>query len=504
MRKALKVILQKPVVIVFLLALQIVLMWLISNYFYTHMLLIYIATELLAMTLVVHIINDDSNSSYKISWIILIILVPAFGCSLYLYIRSQRMQTKTDKAYLALEKHTKKMSAKEAGEVFSGQDASAKQLATYLNKASLSFPYKKTSTKYFSDASPMFKSMLKDLEAAKEFIFLEYFIIAKGDMWDAILEVLIEKAREGLEVRVMYDGTITMGSKLPRNYNKFLESKGIKCHVFLDFGPILSSYYNNRDHRKILVIDGKVAYTGGINLGDEYINKKNVYGYWKDTGLRLEGDASDLMTTMFLQLWNLVNPDLDDFAKYHRDYSAKGDGYVVPYASSPIDKVSAPANTYLDMIARAKVSIRIMSPYFVVGESFIRSLKLAAEKGVDVSIILPYVQDHKLLKLVSQTYYETLIKSGVKIYEYKPGFIHAKSISIDEEEAVVGTINFDFRSFYLNFENAVYLYKTSSIKDLESDFKETIKQSTLITDIKHIKKIKLAFGKIFKLFAPLL
>lgn len=506
LRKSIQLILKKPIVTVILLIFQIIFFWLISSYFYNEMLWIFLATELLAMILVIHIINDESNSSYKISWIILILWMPPFGSLLFLFFRSQRLHGKIDKSISLLTKHSSEYIKRDPKlyDRLKQENLDLYYLSNYLEKNTVAQIYSNSTANYFKSGKLIFDDMLKELEAAKEFIFLEYFIIGQGYMWESILNILEKKASEGLEVRVMYDGTNGIGGNLPQNYNKILEAKGIKSSVFIELSPILYPYYNNRDHRKILVIDGKVAYTGGINLSDEYINRKQKYGYWKDTGIKIEGSAVNLFTMMFLQMWNRVKLNFDDFKTFNRDYKIKSDAYILAFGTTPINKVSESANTYLDMINRAKKSIRIMTPYFIVGEAFLDSLSLAAKKGVEVSIILPKIQDKKIAKLLAQTYYERLIESGVNIFEFSPGFIHAKSISIDAKEAIIGTINFDFRSLYLNFECAVYLYKSKAIKQYEEDFAETLKESILIKDIKKISKFELAIGKILKIFSPLM
>lgn len=506
LRKSIQLIFRKPIITIILLILQVLFFWVISSYFYNEMLWILLIAELLAMILVIHIINDDSNSSYKISWIILILLMPAFGSLLFVFFRYQRMHGKIDKAISTLIEHSSKYIKKEENlyKELKKENLELYQLSNYLESSTVAQIYSNSNANYFKSGKLIFDDMLKELNAAKDFIFLEYFIIGQGYMWDNILSILEQKASEGLEVRVMYDGTNSIGGNLPPNYNKILEAKGIKSSVYLELSPILYPYYNNRDHRKILVIDGKVAYTGGINLSDEYINRKQKYGYWKDTGIKIEGSAANLFTMMFLQMWNRVELNVADFKNYNRDHKIKSNEYILPFGTAPINKVSESANIYLDMIYRAKKSIRIMTPYFIVGEGFLDSLSLAAKKGIEVSIILPKVQDKKITKLLAQTYYKRLIESGVKIYEYLPGFVHAKSISIDSKEAVIGTINFDFRSLYLNFECAVYLYKSKAIKQYEEDFAETLKESRQVKSIEEISKLELAIGKILKIFSPLM
>ncbi len=306
----------------------------------------------------------------------------------------------------------------------------------------------------------------------------------------------------------MYDGGNEF-STLPKGYDKKLRKLGIKCQVFAPATPFVSTHYNYRDHRKILVIDNKVAFNGGINLADEYINKYEKYGHWKDTAVMLKGEAVKSFTLMFLQMWNIYNNSSPvDYNKYIDMPTDRYDsnGYVIPYGDSPLDKFGTGRQVYMDIINRANNYVHIMSPYLILDSSMEDALKFAAERGVDVKLILPGIPDKKVPYALAKTHYKSLLASGVKIYQYTPGFVHAKVMSCDNRRAVVGTINLDYRSLYHHFECATYMYKTDCIADIEKDFENTLEKCELITPA-HIKNEKLStklVGFVAKVLAPLM
>jgi cardiolipin synthase len=357
----------------------------------------------------------------------------------------------------------------------------------------------------------MFEAMKREIAEAKRFIFLEFFIIERGEMWDSILELLESKSREGVEVRIMYDG---MGSftVLPYNYIKVLQEKGLKAKVFSPIKPVISSYQNNRDHRKILVIDGHTAFTGGINLADEYINRKVRFGHWKDTGIMLKGDAVTSFTMMFLQMWNISEKEPEKYDIYLRDpeyfypLELNMDGFVIPYGDSPLDKESVGEEVYLDIINNARYYVHIMTPYLILDYEMVKALTFAAKRGVDVSIILPHIPDKKYAFLLAKSHYGELIRAGVKIWEYTPGFMHAKVFTSDDTKAAVGTINLDFRSLYLHFECGTYLYRNEVIRDVERDYQETLSLCRRISleDIPNDPWYERFAGRALRLFAPLM
>ena len=324
-------------------------------------------------------------------------------------------------------------------------------------------------------------------------------------MWGEILAILKQKVQEGVEVRVLYDG-MNEFSTLSFDYKKRLEKIGIQSRVFASVTPFLSTYYNYRDHRKILLIDGKVAFTGGINLADEYINKIERFGHWKDTALMLEGPAVDTFLVLFLQMWTYSHELLDvtSYMVEHEGFDTPG--FVVPYGDNPLDKDKVGENVYIDILNHARDFVHIMTPYLILDGELLHALKFAAERGVDVSIIMPGIPDKKSVYYLAKTYYPTLLASGVKIYEYTPGFIHAKVFVSDNSRAVVGTINLDYRSLYHHFECATYLYRTSSVLAIEEDFQATKDQCRRVStnDVKNLPFHQKALGLLTKLVAPLM
>ena len=300
-------------------------------------------------------------------------------------------------------------------------------------------------------------------------------------MWEKILEILERKVQAGVEVRVMYDGTCAMFD-LPYRYPEELKAKGMQCKMFAPIRPILSTHYNNRDHRKILVIDGKVGFTGGVNIGDEYINRVEKHGHWKDTAVMLKGDAVQGLTMMFLQMWNVTEKE-PEYGKYLQkaEKGSQAKGFVLPYGDSPFDDEPVGETVYMDILNRAKKYVHIMTPYLIIDQSMITALTFAAKRGVDVKLILPHIPDKKFAFALAKSHYKELLKAGVRIYEYTPGFVHAKIFTSDDEKAVVGTINLDYRSLYLHFECAAFLYQVEEIAEIEKDFQRTLEKCQEVT-----------------------
>jgi len=326
-------------------------------------------------------------------------------------------------------------------------------------------------------------------------------------MWNTILNILVRKARQGVDVRVMYDGTNTFAN-LPATYPKYLRRLGIKCKVFAPLRPFLSTHYNNRDHRKILVIDGHTAITGGVNLADEYINYIDRFGHWKDTAVMMKGEAARNFVLMFLQLWNSrdKNADYDSFLNVPSTTSHTANGYVIPYGDSPTDNENVGEAVYLHLLNHAKDYIYITTPYLILDHDLILALRFAAKRGVDVRVVVPSRSDHWYVTPLAKTHYHELCDAGVKVYEYTPGFIHAKMFLCDDSEAVVGTINLDYRSLYWHFECATYLHKVEAIQDIKTDFYDIFDKSKLIMhqDLKNISYTDKILGALFKVIAPLM
>ena len=367
----------------------------------------------------------------------------------------------------------------------------------------------------------MWEEMLTQLEKAEKFIFLEFFIVEEGEMWGKILQILKKKVEQGVTVRVMYDGTCAI-SLLPYSYPKKLKSMGIQCRMFSPLRPFVSTHYNNRDHRKILVIDGSVAFTGGVNLADEYINRKNRFGHWKDCGIMIKGEAVRSFTLMFLQIWNIAGaPDNFDYyltppfdasstssssSTSSAAAEVQASGYVIPYGDSPLDNEKVGEAVYMDIINTAQDYVYIMTPYLIIDNEMSTALQNAAKRGVDVRIILPGTPDHKMAFALAKTHYKELIPAGVRIYEYTPGFIHGKVAVSDDRSALVGTVNMDFRSYYLHYECGIYMRDTLCIQDIKKDFEEIFKVSHEVTlqECENVNFFVREFRKILKIFGPML
>lgn len=369
--------------------------------------------------------------------------------------------------------------------------------------------YNNTYNKYFESGELFFDSLINDLKNAKNFIFLEFFIIGKGTLWNSILDILKQKVKDGVEVRVIFDD-VGSYKTLPYKYSKTLESFGIKCVVFNPITPVLSLVHNNRDHKKIAVIDGKIAYTGGVNIADEYINKKIRFGHWKDNGIKLTGNCTKSFTLMFLETWHYFKDSSEDCSIYLNTPPVIDntfyDGFVQPYVGDPLSENSIVRDIYINIINNSKDYVYITTPYFAVDDDFFAALTNASRRGVDVRIITPHIPDKKYIFRVTQSYYKLLLDHNIKVYEYTPGFMHAKTIISDDKIATVGTVNFDYRSFYHNYECGVWLYKTDSIKEIKDDFEKTIEKSIEVDDnfIKtNITWFKRLIGDVLKLFAPL-
>lgn len=457
-----------------------------------------------------YIISKKDKGAFKLTWVFLIMMFPLFGGLFYVI---TRLQTNAAKYSKNIERSAKKaeLALDLAESCFEDACSEVQYCAPqirYLQKTA-GFPvYSDSSVSYLSPGEVKFDALLGELKKAEKYIFLEYFIIEEGKMWGEILEILREKAKAGVLVRVMYDD---MGCflKLPKNYSRQLESYGIECVVFNPFRPILTTVQNNRDHRKIAVIDGKTAFTGGINLADEYINEVEKFGHWKDAAVMLKGKAAWSMAVMFLQMWENCTGKDEDYTGYYPGENfwngIKADGYVQPYSDSPMDNENVGEHVYLHMINRARDYIYINTPYLIIDDSMVSALCLAAKSGVDVRIVTPHRWDKRLVHMTTRSFYSELINSGVKVYEYSKGFIHSKTFVSDDLCASVGTINLDFRSLYLHFECGVWLCGGQAITDIKKDYIDTLKICRQISaeDCRCNVFMRL-FREILRLFAPLM
>ncbi len=431
--------------------------------------------------ILLYLIRKDENSAYKIAWMILIMGIPLFGGILYVMIGNKKPGKRLAVKMAAVKAEMKDSMAQNQWilKEIQAQDPTAAGNIRYIGEFGPYPVWKNTEVTYYPLGEQMFSAMLEDLKKAEHYIFLEYFIIQEGLMWDWILEILEQKVKEGVDVRLIYDD-VGCVSLLPFHYAGMMEEKGIKCLAFNRFIPVVSLVMNNRDHRKIMVIDGHTAYNGGINLADEYINKKLRFGHWKDTGVRIHGDAVFNFTLMFLEVWNAFKvPDLDYSIfrprRWHEE-PFEGDGYVAPYADTPLDNEALGENVYINILNQAKDYVYIATPYLLISDEMENALCLAAKRGVDVRILMPGIPDKPTVFFMAKSYSPPLLKAGVQIYEYTPGFVHAKSYVCDDRIATVGTINMDFRSLYLHFECGTFLYGCKAVLDVKKDMEECFPQ----------------------------
>lgn len=464
--------------------------------------------EAFTAALLIYVINTRDNPSVKLSWAFVIATVPLLGAVLYFFFRFD-LGCQVNRKLLDISYRNSLPFLPEQEAVLtsvSNEDRGLCNLARYLRKHG-NFPiYTNTEVTYFPLGEAMFEEMLRQMEKAEKFIFLEFFLVSEGYMWGSILEVLRRKAAEGVEVRFLYDG-MNAFTNLPYSYPKHLEKLGIQCKMFAPIRPFVSTHYNNRDHRKILVIDGHTAFTGGINLEDQYINRKTLYGHWKDTAVMLRGEAAQSYTMMFLQIWNSSERE-QIFAPYLSlpENPPRTEGYVIPYADTPMDEEQVGEMVYLDMINRAKDYVYIMTPYLIPDSELLTALKFAAKRGIDVRLILPGIPDKKAVYALSRSHYRELLEAGARIYEYTPGFVHAKVALSDDTHAIVGTINLDYRSLYHHFECAAYLYRLPVLQDIKADFQNTLTCCSQV-DLPQLRKQPLwsrVFACIAKFAAPLM
>jgi len=483
------------------------LVWLCSRFFgwVQHQALFSVLFTLLSIGMALYIVRKDENPAYKISWIMLICLVPLLGGLLYLLFGNKRpsrrmrhlLETTRDKHYASMVDNP----------------AASRQLPPRLaatsNYVASYGPYpawQNTASEYFASGEEMFPRMLQDMEKAERFLFVEYFIISRGSMWNEMFELMCRKAAAGVDVRVIFDD---MGSAwdAPKNLTILLEKNHIRCLPFNPMVPVIAFAMNHRDHRKFLIVDGNIGYTGGINLADEYVNRKERFGYWKDTGVRLEGDAVWNMTVAYLNLWNAFRRTDESYEGFRPTIRGQipSDGVVQPYTDTPLDDEALAENVYLDIISQAQRYVYIFTPYLIIDNEMTTALCLAAKRGVDVRIVTPGIPDKPMVFRMTRSYYPPLLRAGVRIYEYTPGFLHAKSFISDDRVAVVGSINMDYRSLYLHFESGVLLMECSMLQKLKQDCLDTFAVSRRVS----LSECKTGFfGRLFddllRVLSPLL
>ena len=464
---------------------------------------------LFSIAVVLYLLNSQMDPVVKITWLVILMLMPVFGALLYWYTQREVGHRALKARFSQIMDMTKEEipQSRPVYEALERECPGAASLVRYIGRSGCHPVYDRTRVTYFPQGEDKFAEMLRQLEQAEHFIYLEYFIVSEGLMWGEVLEILARKTKEGVDVRMLYDGTCEF-ALLPKKYPGLLRGLGIQCKVFSPVMPFISTHYNYRDHRKILVIDGHTAFTGGVNLADEYINRTSRFGHWKDTAIMLKGEAARSFTLMFLQMWNLdeKQPDFKKVLACPVKPAEGAGGFVVPYGDCPLDDDRLGERVYMDILNRAVKYVHIMTPYLILNREMETALKYAAERGVEVALILPGIPDKRIPYALAKTHYASLLESGIKIYEYTPGFVHAKVFVSDTREAVVGTINLDYRSLYHHFECAAYLYGTSCIPQIEEDFQSTLSKCRQVTP-ETIRKekwtVKLT-GMLIKVAAPLL
>ena len=464
----------------------------------------------ISLLIILSILRKDVNPAYKLGWVLLIALIPVFGWLMYAVFGNKTLSRRMHRRITAVEQQHPIDALPPTEARAAALPPRTRATATYLARCGGAEAYENTDVRYFALGDLLFPSLLDDLERAERFIFLEYFILTPGSMLDALLDVLRRKAAQGLDVRIIYDDFGCQSAEMVAFVHKAAQW-GIRALPFNPIIPIFSIVMNHRDHRKITVIDGEIAYTGGINIADEYINQKERFGHWKDTGLRLQGDAVDGFTRAFLNLWNAFRKTDEDYAPFLRaaSYRAKEHAPILvqPYFDSPLDNENVGENVYLDILAQAERYVYIFTPYLVIDAELQTALCNAAKRGVDVRIVTPGIPDKKSVFMLTRSYYPVLRRAGVKIYEYTPGFLHAKSFVCDDKIAVVGTVNLDYRSLYLHFECGTVFYGGDALEALLSDCRATMEQSAPIESLEFGRAR--GFGRgirqaLLRAFAPLL
>ncbi len=491
-----------------LILLQISYLYTLYKWFFNYFKWFAVVSNAFAIVMVFYLFNSGMDASAKLTWMLLIMVVPVAG-AFFLWF------SKRDFGHRALRQMVLERISESEHVLGQDQevlrrpelvDAGVDDLLMYMNRSGSFQVYADSDVTYYPVGESAYEAMLQALSDAKRTIYLEYFIISEGVMWNSILKVLKEKAAQGVDVRVLYDGMCEM-TKLPRSYPKRLQKEGIQCRLFSPIMPFLSTYYNYRDHRKIMVIDDEIAFTGGMNLADEYINQIQLFGHWKDAVVRVQGPAVTSFSLMFLQMWNLPEKEPKwEIAMREQSCLTEKKGFVIPYCDHPLDSDQVGEMVYIDMLSRAKSYVHIMTPYLMLDNELEMAITFAAKRGVDVKLILPGIPDKKIPYAMAKSYYKNLLEAGVKIYEYAPGFLHSKVFVSDDERAVVGTINLDYRSLYHHFECATYLYRCPCIADVERDVQETLKKCRVVTmEVADNERflVKL-IGTVMKVFAPLM
>lgn len=468
-----------------------------------------IVIHAVAIFLALLIIGNRQNSTFKETWLFVILAAPVFGVVVYFLFGNSIPLNRERKKYQQIDEELLQHIPDYQGALryFQLLDANYGMQASYLSSRK-NFPiYANGDSVFYGNTKSAFAAQLAAIRQAKRFIFMEYFAVDDGYCFAQMFALLQQKAKEGIDVRIIYDDVGSVGF-VNHAFKKKLEAQGIKCRIFNPIIPFLKIFLNNRDHRKLMVIDGEIAFLGGYNLADEYFNVEQPYGLWKDSGVRLVGNAVTSVTGMFLEMWNFIERTDADYGEYMRDPLAVefGSSYVQPYSDTPLGKDRIGESVYFNMIACARESLYICTPYLAIGEDMTRQLILAAQRGVDVRIVIPGVPDKKLVYELTKTYVPQFVQNGVRVYRFLPGFNHAKQVLADKKAAVVGTVNMDFRSFCHHFEDGVFLYGGKVIAQIEEDFNYLFEASEEITADSRIGRVRVVgwWQCVLRLLAPLL
>lgn len=505
--KILKLLFSKILVVVLLLVVQVALIF-VATFILELFPLFQLISVIVALGIFFSIVNRKENPEFKIPWLVLLFLLPFFTIMIYLLFARSKMSKKDAARIRSIAEQTQKYTDKAKTDDVSAALGGNSGIESYLAKTSYMHGHLDNRVTYYKLGEEFWAALLDELEKAEKYIFMEYFIVHHGKMWNSIHDVLVRKAKQGVEVRLMYDDIGTVGM-LKSGYYKKLRKEGINCYKFNTFRPVVSGVHNNRDHRKITVIDGKVGFTGGVNLGDEYINENKRLGHWKDTAIKIEGSAVDNLLALFLQLFDMTAKTESDYAKYFLTEHEKFEdgGYIHPFGDGPkpFYEEQVGENNYINLINAARRYAYITTPYLILDYNLTTALRNAAFRGVDVRIITPHIPDKKMILNMTRSNYTQLLKAGVKVYEYTPGFIHAKMLVADDELAFVGTINLDYRSLVHHYECGAVLYKAPCIKQIKEDVDQTISVSQEVT-LQNFKMGKIASvtNALLNMFSPML
>lgn len=506
-KRLINTLFSKPMMTAYIILFELFLLYLLLSLLSANSKILTVVFKIISILVVIYIYNRHDNPGYKLAWITIILIVPTFGGLLYIMFGGKKVPKELRRTVKDSKQHTEGLliQKEEVMDQLKNESLEAAKQANYFMKYAGYPCYQKTQTTFIESGEKYYETMITELKKAEKFIFLEYFILEEGKMLNDILDILEEKAKAGVDVRLLYDdaGCIV---KVKEGFDAKLRKRGIQCKIFNPITARLAIQMNNRDHRKITVIDNKVGFTGGINLADEYMNEKMVFGHWRDQGIMIKGEAVSNLTIMFLQFWDHGANEKSDYVYFTPSFEAEDDGYVVPFSDSPTDDESVGESSHLNLIHSAKKYIYIQTPYLILDNVMRDSLELAGKNGIDVRIMVPAIPDKKLVNQVTKSNYQTLLESNVRIYEYTPGFVHAKTLVSDDELGIIGSINLDYRSYFLHFECGVWMYKSKAIESCRDDFLKTLDSCHEITIEEYMKTNVLLriLRSILNLFSPLL